>query len=329
MNLATSRNGRLAAQGYYPKVAIDSSGNITVLNGRSWVVELLPHLGRQDLFDSWNLNSAWDNGVVPGPDGSSTNREIAATYLQVLICPHDETVFQQPGGLSYVVNCGIGDRNFTAFSRGDFSDRSDLGHAFQIEPFDWDGDGILPPNDPDDIAITREMGVFWPEFGFFSASSDDTTETGDISGSANFQDIHDGASNTILLTENVNAGMAPGSTFNSWANPQLSNCGFLWPVKPAAVNPAIAGTGLQTIVDESAGDPRINAMNDGQHDGQAPFPNSMHSGIVVVSWCSGSVTTLSEDIDPSVYVRLLTPGGIRPRDIPGFMPEAPVSETDF
>jgi hypothetical protein len=64
-------------------------------------------------------------------------------------------------------------------------------------------------------------------------------------------------------------------------------------------------------------------------DGGAPYPNSRHIGIVVASFCDGTVRTLTENIDRGVYVRLITPGGARPRSIPGFLPEAPLGGNEF
>lgn len=55
-----------------------------------WPVTLLPHLDQVALFESWSTN--------PQPDFS----------LKVFTCPSDYSNWQQPGGLSYVVNCGYG-----------------------------------------------------------------------------------------------------------------------------------------------------------------------------------------------------------------------------
>ena len=51
--------------------------------------------------------------------------------------------------------------------------------------------------------------------------------------------------------------------------------------------------------------------------------------IVVASFCDGSVRNLDENIDASVYTRLITPAGSRMRSIPGFLPESTLSGMDF
>jgi len=74
----------------------------TVLTGRyfqplSWVVVLLPHLGREDLWEEWRnpfaqLTAKYANGSQEMPQ---------------LACPSDSR--RGAGVLSYVVNCGISD----------------------------------------------------------------------------------------------------------------------------------------------------------------------------------------------------------------------------
>jgi hypothetical protein len=67
-------------------------------------------------------------------------------------------------------------------------------------------------------------------------------------------------------------------------------------------------------------------------DGGAPYLNSNHPGIVVISMCDGSARTISENLDERVYLQLMTPDGTRLRTIPSpnqFLSENPLSADSF
>ncbi|MEZ6061609.1 MAG: DUF1559 domain-containing protein [Planctomycetaceae bacterium] len=322
LNSATSRKSQLPAYGYY----IPNGTAGTYLPGRSWVVEVLRELGRQDIAD------LWDKRFTFGDTVNSQNGTLAATHLQVLACPDDESAFQKAGGLSYVVNTGFGTvDSWTAAG-------NPAAHSPITLPFNWNTNSVVndttvttlamndyttPLHDPEDIGLTKATGVFWPEYVGVPGSKNASQDVGKL---------YDGAQNTIMLTENVNAGVL------SWANPEARSCGFMLPVDAQAVGPAL----FENLVDVAAVRPSVVAQGlsfPGQPDaafinkakagpeGERPTPNSFHPGIVVIGWCSGSVTTLSEDIDRSVYVRLMTAEDAKPRA--GYLSETPLSETDF
>ena len=70
-----------------------------------------------------------------------------------------------------------------------------------------------------------------------------------------------------------------------------------------------------------------NASKNSGTEGNTPYPTSLHPGIVVVAFCDGTVRTLNDSIDESVYLRLMTPDGTRLRG--AFAVETPLSDTDF
>ncbi len=324
VNAATAKKGQLPAYGYFI-----AGPSVDLFPGRSWVVDLLPYMDRQDIADRWNKADTFDS-----INANSQNGTLASTYLQVLACPDDQTAFQIAGGLSYVVNAGFGNI--------DSWESNPLAHSPLTEPFNWNqdlvenGSGALTgaPIDTVDVSLTRATGVFWPEYGTFPASKGH---------SQNIGKIYDGTSNTIMITENLNAGRnlySPTVLENTWANPEARSCAFMLPVDPAQVsstffeNPALPLTpsfsagnlGVPAFINQAKAGP----------DGQAPVPTSSHPGIIVVGFCDGRVSTLSEDIDRSVYVRLMTPEGARLRTgtINGtpnqaYGSEMPLSETDF
>ena len=56
--------------------------------------------------------------------------------------------------------------------------------------------------------------------------------------------------------------------------------------------------------------PGIN-VNRGANEGSAPRPSSNHPGVVNVHYADGHGSVMSEQIDTTVYVRLLTPNGVQ------------------
>ena len=69
-----------------------------------------------------------------------------------------------------------------------------------------------------------------------------------------------------------------------------------------------------------------NAMRDAGEG--TPFPSSNHPGIVNVVMCDGSSRSLSDSIDRTVYVKLVTPAGVKHK-LPGLVIEDPLSQADF
>jgi len=113
-------------------------------------------------------------------------------YGQVAIsaytCPDDLNNFRQVNGLSYVVNAGYG--RFTSDSNSRVSRVSEIDtHTAAI---DLDGNGVVDNNE---LTINRSAGVFWRDYP----------------GSIRFRwtldaiSQHDGSSQTLLLSENLNA----------------------------------------------------------------------------------------------------------------------------
>jgi prepilin-type N-terminal cleavage/methylation domain-containing protein len=308
---ATARRGKLPGSGYYG-VNTASAG---LFAQRSWVVELLPNLDQGPLADRWNRNAAWNDPNNPKAD--MTNLAIAKTSIGALACPNDDSAFAQNGGLSYVVSSGFGDSNVTTNISGPITSNADFGHHPYAEPFNW----ITQANTNDaadntinekDTEITEDTGVFWPTV--------DSTLLPNIDASANVGNIPDGAANTIMFAENVNAGK------ESWANPDMLGVAFFLPLDPTA---AVADSfGLAQNMAAAGQAWRLNQAKAGP-DGNAPFPNSNHAGLVVMAFCDGTVRPISENIDAGVYTRLITPSGSKLRSYAGFREELPISENSF
>jgi prepilin-type processing-associated H-X9-DG protein len=149
-----------------------------------------------------------------------------------------------------------------------------------------------------------------------------------------FATIVDGLSTTVMLSENINAGVNPtGSWIGGWACPHPFNtsffvvpcvdppqycgsnvCGALHTMKPPdhlnwniCNNRGTAPYPVATDYNMAAGG--INNFIAGQFEGVAPYPNSGHTGGVHVALCDGSVRLLSEYISGTIWARLVTPSG--------------------
>ncbi len=306
---ATKHKDQIPAYGHFIPVVPSGVSNPSpsqlgcapVIN---WVVECLPELDRSDLYERWNFQV---NPTDPN------NLAVGSVNVPVLTCPDDPTSYDKDGGLSYAINSGYAERKtfyaYTAAIQAGQVPTQATVHMYNIIPTDWDGDGEAPGEpgawtEPDDEDITRDTGVSW-----LAVRADNF--------SLKISEIYDGASNTLLLAENINSG---GS--GVWSDPAPPNCTFVYPVEPSQVNqqnfsdpPTPAGvSGLPNVM-KSAGE-------------NTPFPSSNHFQIVNFAFCDGSVRTVSENVDRTVYLKILTPAGAK-RRFTGFVPEDLLNGNDF
>lgn len=157
-----------------------------------------------------------------------------------------------------------------------------------------------------------------------------------------FAAITDGASNTLLLSENTLAGAGSPSTYSkntetNWAAPLATFCMFFG-------SPAVCGTGGQCIAGQlqpqgsSADGPgwalanqvgTFENINYGQNltiKGSSPFSNSGHAGGCNMAFCDGAVRFIPATIDGTVYAKIITPAGGK---LPIYARQLPVSQDAF
>ena len=309
---ATKRKNRIPAYGRFTPIPPPGITNPTPhqiecapLGGVNWVVDCLGELDRQDLFDRWDFEA---------PVNDPGNTALGQIYLPALACPDDESAFHQPGGLSYVINSGYGDviklnQYASALAAGNNPSETQM-HHYKSIPTDWDEDTFTPGDarppfaDPEDEVITKASGLSW-----IQVREDNMSQR--------FSTIYDGASNTLMIGENVNAGVS-----GTWSNPSPLNCTFIYPIIAADVN-------RSNFSDPPVAMAYTGMPNDNLHKGEGiPTPSSFHSGVTNFVMADGSTRTISENIDRVVYTNLLTPAGSRLR-WPGFVPEEPLSGADF
>jgi prepilin-type N-terminal cleavage/methylation domain-containing protein len=314
---AESRRGVLPASGTYPKGGVFG----LTFQGHSWVLDLLPHLDQQAMYERWDFAKPYNVGG---------NIVVARYNVDVLSCPNDDSSVGKSGGLSYVANCGVGNSDIDVLTLTP-SAAADVGHTFAVEPLGW-ADGSSAASSAN-ANLAKDTGVFWANLTFhFQANSgspyvDEVTKKA----SANIGQIYDGAGNTFMFTENVNAGSDIVTGASTWADPSVRSCGFIFGVDsgtPSTFRQMNLIPFTPPAAKKLSANRYINQEKNGI-DGGAPFPNSRHIGIVVASFCDGTVKVLSDKMDNGVYVRLITPGGARPRSISSFTPEDPLGGNEF
>lgn len=246
----------------------------------AWPEQLLGFLDRPDLVN----NVVGNEGLV----------------IKVLTCPSDGNNFNQGGGLSYVVNGGWG-------SFLDGSGNFNVGgthHDGSASATDWDGD--MSNGGSVDKAIARDTGVIWKTItGDTFRMTMDKISTGD------------GTSQTLLLGENLNAqGWAGSGAANN--NVNLFNTAFVMHADRSSSNSEVAfaaSTGHNAnnslaIASATLDKFRINGDR-GTQRGNRPALTSSHPSVVNVGFCDGRVQSFNQDIDGTVFVRLMTSNGVK------------------
>ncbi len=185
----------------------------------SWVVDILPYLDQQTLYNDFNRNLPYFSGYPTGADTSKpSNAIISNTQLPILQCPNDDTVIQGAGNLSYGANLGF---SLSHYSQGTSSNPW-IGHG-------WKGTalggtfGTMTWGDVNKNTF-KKAGVM------FNGSSTGRT-VWDIN--HNTASIKDGMSTTIAIAENTNGGASTGNTMvggtvaTNWATAHPNFVGFM------------------------------------------------------------------------------------------------------
>ncbi len=251
-----------------------SSSNGLPTQGRqaSWVVALFPYTENQPLYDLWskNFNPPSLVGGLPHP---------AAPPINLLVCPSD--TLENPGmpNLSYVANSG---QMF-----------SDSTRASQQQNVENPANGIF-------FDLSRNRHIV------SSAALDGREQHPEIKMTTS--QIIDGLSSTMLLSESLHKFYWTYEVLESSQKPAAFKdakkfFGFMWTNSGAE-----SGCPAEVL--------RINGDNN--YDKVSPpasmaeiteclsFPSSNHPSSVVVAYCDGSVTTMTDSISPLTYGQLMT-----------------------
>ena len=292
---------------------------------RSWVVDCLPYLDQLDLANSWDKSSNYLSTT-----GTPSNLQIGNTALGSLRCPDDITATPNQGNLSYVVNGGF---------------------AFYYNPSAPNATSYSVTNPSAstvgaNVTLTLPASSAWQRIGLMftnnNSGSDYRTSLGTIA---------DGSSNTLLLSENTQAGYSVASSFSggfqtqtNWACPLPAFCMFIgspkvcgpsgdcataWKIGATPTTPPMStdGTGWKEANNRSTDN--HDYIDGGQNipdEGAYPFSNSGHPGGCNMVFCDGAVRFIRDGIDGTVYSKLITPSGSK---LPSSCLQLPLSQDAF
>jgi len=302
-----SRSSSIPKLPNYGVYGIGSGGTLPLYN---WTLDIMAQLDRQDIADRWDKTRAWNDNTVP-------NFGLSQLSIKVLTCPSDVTAFGQPGGLSFVMNAGYSDL---------LNDQ-----MFDQEEIDCNANGTYntqanPGADMEDAMAIHDSGVLW--LGAIPYASGVVGSL--ITNSHSIDSFWDGTTQTVLMTENTNAGEVLG--VKSWVNPDYRGCTFVYPINMTTNRVPVVFTGYQggyqapTLNPQTKPASKINGQP-GAAEGIAPFPSSFHPGVVVVLFADGHVKEVSDSIDEIVWAKLMSPCGTRRRV--NIVPQDPLSDSSY
>ena len=256
----------------------------------TWAIMIFPQLERSDVWAKWN-----DASFVP----NSTN-PLPTPFVEVFVCPSDPPDSPDGPWLSYVVNCG----------------RTDGAPISQYKT----SPPVLAVNDPSGYANSEKLanGMFFNRFDIPGKNSKF------IQLVASLDKVPDGASNTIMVSENVAAfqytyrdNTDVPQQFSNASNVECST-GFVWDPKVlSGQNPTDARRINGIMPTDKKFTYQINPINfTSQYSYYYARPSSYHTGGVNVAMCGGEVFFMRDDIDYKVYEQLMTPDG-KHSDMPG------------
>ncbi len=309
-----------------------SASKLNYTWARSWVVAILPYLDQQDLANAWDVNGNYLEAVNPTATTQASNYTIGSTSLQILRCPDDLNAQDGQGNLSYVVNGG-----FSRFPAVPIAWQGAVLNGqnakFNLE---W-----VTATDPFSTtqSIGTKLGVMFPGAIVYAPQTAGTGQ-GNTSFPWNtnttLSSIQDGLTNTILLGESTTAGYAAAGqgifqdTETNWACPHPSFTSFMASdniCDPTTPLVGAAGTCYSANLGATnATGGQVDGKNwayantlgtyenigyglGGALKGGFPYINSGHPGGFNVTMCDGSVHYLTNQINGTVFAKLVTSAG--------------------
>lgn len=310
INYSTNNNGSI------PPLA----GGVDYFTGDSatpkapapWTVHLLPFLDNTPLYEE--LVSSGRNA---GNHATQT--------LKVYICPNDPTS-NSGGAFSYAANAGY----IPGSSFNGTTDHTIGGIAWRVR--DSAGTPSVIPNTQlaARAKISLASGMFWK----LNTTAQPTTNDAAANLKMSLDMVRDGASQTLLLTENMsNDGWLPSSA-NSYQT-SVRDFGFGTMIASnnaaAPIGSRVLGTqasdyGLDGLMDSTTAnsDEKRSRINQDllTAQGSRPRPSSYHPLVVNVVFCDGSARPLSQSVSDNVLIRLVSPNGAA-------LGQPTMSENDF
>jgi prepilin-type N-terminal cleavage/methylation domain-containing protein/prepilin-type processing-associated H-X9-DG protein len=184
-------------------------------------------------------------------------------------------------------------------------------------------------------ARDKANGVFGRSNVALPALSSSKNYPADRSNSLNAVNAKDGLSNTLMVTESIDARFWADCGIDPATGNEVDDCpmriGFVWRDAPRVVNqPQPPGGSYNASV--VGGDyvytiSQFKGLSAGQQNDNQWFefarPSSNHPQAVQVAFCDGHVRNLRATIDYSVYAQLMTSDGLRARNQNGTLVHTP------
>ena len=321
-NKTTNDSGRLpfVREGY---LLDDSAAPVTLAGVQgatmgSWVTQILPQMDQGPLSDAvQNLYEADATATLQGRyDAAFGNLD---GTVKSFVCPDDAANDQQPFGLSYRVNTGYIASAYWPVPGGD-TDGQPNAHLPNATAYAWPG-----TNSASDAAQrqVKTGAMFNP-----AVETDDQNTSG--VGSTNrsqFADVlgavpasvgrltldkianQDGVTSTIWVSENDTLShWLFGDTYDlAFGARVVVEDGFPGEYDVVGVQPyRRAGVDYNDPLVADG----INYDAGGNDSAKRPRPSSEHNGgVVIVGFCDGRATSISDSLDRGVYLKLLSSGG--------------------
>ena len=279
-------------KGMFPAASVRGRyPNGETLDRRNWVVDVLPYLEQKNVADHWLTEESRTHPA---------NVALAQTHIMSLVCPSDISA-TGGGDLSFVLNGGIG-----SWARN-MEGGCDAVADSDFQTVDLNGDGIWchPIADfPPDLVIHFQLALF-----FIAAEVDGSARTPRTPLNLRHYSIAhvtDGASNTMLGTENIRTGADPEILSNNWSSSDPRRTLFHFSSSICRER-----TCTDENVDLAAANSGVAGINAGRNkaEGESPHPSSFHTGGVNIAFVDGSVKFVSEKLDGRVYFCLFSPQG--------------------
>ena len=300
---------------------------------RSWVVAILPYLDQQDLANAWNTDGTYLETQTAGTTaGQASNYTIGSTALQILRCPDDLNAQDGKGNLSYVVNGG--------FSRFPAVPIAWQGAVVNGQNAKFNLQWLTSADSPATAqSMGTRMGVMFPGAIVHQGQTVGTglgTTTFSWNTNTTLSSIQDGLSNTILLGESTTAGYAAqgqgifADIETNWSCPHPSFTSFMasdnvcdpsTPLQGNAGTCYIANLGATNATGGQVDGKNWAYANtlgtyenigyglSGALKGGFPYINSGHPGGFNVTMCDGSVHYITNQINGTVFAKLVTSAG--------------------
>ncbi len=314
-SFASANNGQLPS--LVGNMTFSNSASTTLSLQAGWPIQIMPAMDGSAVVKNLKANAiATGFGVGVGAGTTSGER----VYFKGFTCPDDVDSHQIVGGLSYVVNMGLISSALWPTTTATTPCNSDNLTTLDIVSgtvyhsaglISWDGDGNR--GGAGDAAVNIASGVFQRDLTGHLAGGAGTSAPS-TSTSLDYVGTGDGTTNTMMLSENLQAG--------TWWSTSANQLGFGIQV-PVTSNQPVYGSGgpyastTQQLRTDHAGstftsqaDPWFINRNLAAAVGAAPRPSSQHAGGVNVIFCDGSGKFLSENMDKTTYAKLLTSNGV-------------------